>query len=222
MNAQIDQGRCPALRPNLQPGSGRGHHRRLAGRATLNGAMLLLPVLSGCSVFTPLPAWELTKGAAAAVNAAIGLGPGSAVNTIYHDHAPARQVCIEYNPDCQVPDMIPALLGEFRSRQISARIYESSANIQACPYWVRYSAYTAWDEKMFGKGYAAYVSSITLTMFDANGRVLSGGAYVSDRSVFGAGKWASVQTKLAPVVDALVAGQDKGAAEAVAAKEYRP
>jgi hypothetical protein len=220
MRPLIHQGSRPG--PRSKPSPVGDQRRRLVASLPWIAVMPLLPVLSGCSVLTPLPVWELTKGAAAAVNTAIGLGPGSAVNTIYHDHAPARQVCIEYNPDCQVPDMIPALLGEFRGRQISARIYESSANIQACPYWVRYSAYTAWDEKMFGKGYAAYVSSITLTMFDANGRVLSGGAYVSDRSVFGAGKWASVQTKLAPVVDALVAGQDKVAAEAVAAKEYRP
>ena len=180
--------------------------------------------LSACSVISPMPLWELTKGAGSAVNAAIGLGPGAAVNTIYHEHPGARQVCIEFNPDCQVPDLIPALQAELMARQVGSRVYESSANVNVCPYWVRYSAFTTWDAASSGGGnaYTPYINRITLTMFSADGKVVSSGAYVAERSLFGAGKWASVQSKLSPVVEALVARPDKVSAQAWALKDFLP
>ncbi len=188
-------------------------------------ALLMLAVvqqLSGCSVISPVPLWELAKGAGSAVNAAVGVAPGDAVNVVYHPHAPVREVCIEYNPDCQVPDLIPALQAQLNIRGVSSRVYESSTNVGFCSHWIRYSAFVAWEASAPGKPYVNYVSKITLTMFSVGGQVLSSGAYASDQGYFGGGKWASVQSKLSPVVQVLINGPEKASTPTLSLKDNTP
>ncbi len=183
---------------------------------------LLASALSGCSVFSPLPLWELTKGAGVVVTAAISDGQGTAVNTIYHDHVSVGQVCIEFNPDCQVPDLIPAMQAQLKSLQIESRVYEAQTPVQACGYWVRYSAFTDYGVPLLGGAYMPYVSRISLTLISAQGQVLSSSAYLAERGEFGASKWASLPSKLKPVITALITGQDSAARQVAATKEPIP
>lgn len=165
------------------------------------GSMLL----SGCSILSPIPLWEMTK--AAGSGAALGMqsSAGQAVDTVYHLHAPFKSVCIEFNPGTQTADVLPALQRALRVQAIESRVYEALGPVGACPVWLRYSTQMEWDKAPMTDRFQSYVSDASLTLQSAQGQVLSSSRYRVD-PVFGSSKWASTFDKLAPVVAALVTG----------------
>jgi hypothetical protein len=176
-------------------------HRIL--RAACLGSSVLLQ--AGCSIVTPVPLWELAKTTGMVAAAAIPYGASEASNTVYHLHAPFRNVCIEFNPDSAVADVVPALQIELRKHRVESRVYEAGTATDACSVWLRYAASIVWDVPPLSGTYKPYVNSAALTLQATNGSVLSSSQYEIG-SVFGMGKWASTQTKLAPVVTALLTG----------------
>jgi hypothetical protein len=160
---------------------------------------------AGCSVFSPLPLWELTKAAGSAAGAAIPYGTSQASNTVYHLHAPFKKLCIEFNPEANVADVVPALQIELRKHQVESRVYEAGTQTGECGVWLRYTAYIAWGIPPLSDGYRPYVNTAALTLQSVDGVVLSTSRYDLD-SGFGMGKWTSTQKKLAPVVTALLTG----------------
>jgi len=184
-------------------------------RACRAGAMLtLFPMFSACSILSPMPLWELTKGVGAAVGQAVAVAPGEAVNTVYHPHDAFSQLCIEYNPDSPAADVVPAIQAELMSHQVSSRVYESSANVPECQYWLRYSAYLEWGIPFLSGEYQPYISRATLTLSNAQGRVMASSSYRSDSSQLGVSKWAATRAKLAPVVLAVLTGRNSEATTA--------
>jgi len=161
--------------------------------------------LSGCSIFSPIPLWELTK--AAGTGAALGMqsSAGEPVDTVYHLHAPFKSVCIEFNPAAQSADVVPALQRALKANAIESRVYESAGVFGSCPVWLRYSTLMEWDRAPMTDRYQSYVSEASLMLQSAQGTVLSSSRYLVD-PVFGTSKWASTFDKLAPVVSALVTG----------------
>ncbi len=163
-------------------------------------------LLSGCSILSPIPLWEMTK--AAGSGAALGMqsSAGQAVDTVYHLHAPFKTVCIEFNPGAQTADIVPALQRALKVLAIESRVYdESPGALASCPVWLRYSTLMEWDKAPMSDRYQSYVSEASLTLQSAQGKVLSSSRYLVD-PVFGTSKWASTFDKLAPVVSALVTG----------------
>lgn len=158
--------------------------------------------LSGCSILSPLPLWELAKATGNVVTGSIQ-DTGKASNTVYHAHAPFSSLCIEYNPQAQTADVVPALQLALRAQQIDSRVYESAINAPHCPVWLRYSAQMEWDISPKSDHYQAYLSQAALTLQNDRGQVLSSSYYTVGEG-FLASKWASPQDKLAPVVRALV------------------
>ncbi|MDD0840076.1 cell division protein FtsI [Curvibacter sp. HBC61] len=161
--------------------------------------------LSGCSIVSPLPLWELTKAAGAATGSALQVSKGQASDTIYHLHPAVKAVCIEYNPQTQVPDVVPALQAELRHHSVESRVYSSNAWSDRCPVWLRYSAYIDWATPPFSDQHKPYLNRASLTLQRDNGQVLSTSHYNVDSS-FSAGKWGSTRDKLGPVVTALLTG----------------
>lgn len=166
---------------------------------------------AGCSIVSPMPLWELAKSAGAAASTVIPYAPAEASNTVYHLHPAFTSLCIEYNPDAPVSDVVPALQIELKKHQVESRVYEAgpltaSTLSEQCKVWLKYSAYIAWDVPPMGSGYKPYVTTAALTLRDANGAVLSSSHYELDTAGFGTSKWASTQRKLAPVVTALLTG----------------
>jgi hypothetical protein len=176
------------------------------GMAGLCGAQ------AGCSIFSPVPLWELAKGAGQAVSLAMPYTGTQASNTVYHLHPAFDAVCIEFNPDAAVPDVLPALQMELRRHQIESRVYDYgplTAGVLAdqCPVWLRYDAYVEWDIPPLSSTWRAYVRTADLTLRRADGQVLSSSQYELAGGIgMGMGKWASTQSKLAPVVTALITG----------------
>jgi hypothetical protein len=164
-------------------------------------------VLPGCSIISPAPVLELVKASGAVAVSAISTGPSSAKNTVYHEHKSLDTVCVEYNPLTPDPDIAPALQAELRNHEIDSRIYEEGGAPVSCRFRITYTADIEWGTPTFGDGYKSYLRDATLTLRDENGTVLSSSAYALD-GPFQMGKWATIRSKLAPVVTALVTGFD--------------
>ncbi len=167
-------------------------------------AMAGLP-LSGCSIVSPAPLWELAKATGSLASMAMATGPGEPSNTVYHAHEPLKELCIEFNPQAQVADIVPALQAALRRHQIESRVYEGVVATEKCNVWLKYSAFIDWGQYPLSDHYKPYVSKAALTLQTSRGLVLSSSHYEVD-PMFGSSKWASTQNKLAPVVSALITG----------------
>lgn len=176
---------------------------RPAARAL--AALSLGTALSGCSIISPLPLWELTKATGEVTGVALQSSKGRASDTIYHLHPTVKNVCIEYNPLTQVSDVVPALQAELRNHSVESRVYSSNAWSDRCPLWLRYSAYVDWGTPPFSDQHKPYLNRASLTLQRNNGQVLSTSHYSVDSS-FSTGKWATTRDKLGPVVTALLTG----------------
>ncbi len=168
-------------------------------------AMLVGLSQSGCSIFSPAPVWEFVKATGGLASMAIASSPGEASHTVHHAHEPFKELCIEFNPQAQVADVVPALQAALRTHQIESRVYEGMVAMEKCGVWLKYSAYIDWGMPPLGDRYQSYVSTAALTLQTAKGRVLSTSNYEL-APAFGASKWASTRDKLAPVVAALITG----------------
>ena len=175
-------------------------------RLSALAAGLCVAVLqAGCAVVSPAPTWELFKAAGGLVHTAVALGPTQASHTIYHLHATFRDVCIEYNPQTQVGDVVPSLQAELRSHGIESRVFERFTAPPQCDIWLRYTADVDWGIPPFGDRYKPFVLAAALTLQKTNGLVLSSSQYQLDTTL-GMGKWAPTRDKLSPVVTALITG----------------
>lgn len=160
---------------------------------------------SGCSILSPVPTWELIKAVGGASGLAMASGGAKASNTVFHHHAPISAVCIEFNPNTPLADLLPALQIELKKHAVDSRIYESGTARSACPNWLRYTAYVDYDTRPFGSAPRLYLRVATLTLSRADGSVLSQSQYDADDGLV-SGKWASTREKLSPVVTALITG----------------
>lgn len=166
--------------------------------ATLTG-------LSACSVFSAAPAWELVKATGTATSTALNYGSTKAINTVHHGDAPIQSLCIEYNQQPQLDDLVPALQLELKQQGVSSRVFESGAGLQECRVWLRYAATVQWDTPPMSNAYRAYLSAATVSLHRANGHLMSSSSYAVSEN-FGISKWASTRRKIAPVVKAVITG----------------
>lgn len=169
--------------------------------------VLLLPavLLAGCSVFSPMPAWELVKATGSVGSTALAYGSSSASNTIHHGDAPVPALCIEYNRAAPAPELVPALQAELRALRIDSRVYDTESARPDCPVWLRYGAQIQYGRPPLGSGYQPYVNAISLSLQRADGRLMASSSYALDEG-WGVGRWASTRSKVAPVVKALITG----------------
>lgn len=171
----------------------------------------LLPaacLLPGCSVFSPVPLWELTKATGALAANALSVAPSTASQTVFHGPMPGQRLCIEYNRDNQAADLVPALQAELAERGIRSRVYEAGTAAAQCEVWLRYQAAIDWAVPPLANGYRPYLDSATLVLLGPDGRLLASSRYVLD-GAFGLGRWADTRSKLAPVVTALLTGVER-------------
>lgn len=178
------------------------------------GLLAALPaaaLLAGCSVFSPVPTWELLKAGSSAAGAALAYAPSgaSASQTVHHGSAIPGSVCIEFNRSVQAVDLVPALQAELREHQVTSRVYEPGINSPDCAVWLRYVASIEWGTPPLASGYRPYLSAAALSLHRADGRLLATSAYLPEESwtaPLAMGRWSSTRSKLAPVVKALLTG----------------
>lgn len=182
---------------------------RILLRRPLPAAALLILALSqgGCSIFSPLPAWELVKATGSAVSTGVAsYGPSQATQTVYHPHAPVTQLCIELNRSSPVEDLVPVLIKELKAYGIEGRVYDTGTPVTLCDTWLRYAASIDWGVPPMGNDYKPFMSAASLSLQRSDGRLLASSRYVLDDAGFASGKWAPTQHKLQPVVKALITG----------------
>ncbi|WP_423597727.1 cell division protein FtsI [Roseateles sp. MS654] len=169
-------------------------------------AALTSLMLSACSVLSPVPAWELVKGAGMATSTALAsAAPARASNTVHHGDAPVRAVCIEFNRNAPLEDLVPAMQAELKEQGVDSRVYEPGTGLQQCGVWLRYVATIEWGVPPMSGGYRANLSAASLSLHRADGTLLSSSSYLADEN-FGMARWAGTRNKIAPVVKALVTG----------------
>lgn len=161
--------------------------------------------LTGCSILSPAPVWELIKATGSVAVYAAAEGPSKASNTVVHDYRTFQQVCIEVNAQIQLIDVVPALQAEFKAHGIESRVYEPGTAVSQCKVWLRYAADMRWEVPLFGTDYKPYMNSAALTLRSDRGDVIASSQYALG-DFMDMGKWASTRSKLAPVVTALLTG----------------
>lgn len=166
----------------------------------------LSTTLGGCSVLSPLPTWELIKAGGAAAHSALATAaPARASNTVHHGDAPVRQLCIEFNPNAPLDDLVPALQAELRDQSVDSRVYEAGTGQLQCEVWLRYAATIEWGIPPLASQYRPNLAAVAISLHRADGRLLSTSSYQQD-SNYGMARWASTRHKVAPVVKALITG----------------
>lgn len=169
--------------------------------------LVVSSMLGGCSIFSPVPLFELTKAGASMVAGSVSeSGPSKASETINFSRAPVNSLCIEFNPDSQAQDFLPALMTELQARHIQARVYEPGGPRNMCEVWLRYTASIAWAQPPMGDGYQSYLTRATLVLNDQTGRLLGTSSFILDDAFMNRGRWATTQAKIAPAVKALLDG----------------
>jgi len=161
---------------------------------------------SACTVISPQPLFELVKAAGAVTSTAIAMGPSEASYLVYHGTQGINTVCIEYNPNSQSVDILPAIQNELKTYQIGSRIYEPGTRLGLCQIWLKYTASIEWDTPFLGSEYKAYLTTAMLTLQTEGGNVLASSGYDLGRN-FQSGKWATTQSKIQPVIHALITGE---------------
>jgi hypothetical protein len=172
------------------------------------GARALAPVwvlaLGGCSVLSPIPAWEAMKAAGQMAGLAMAQGGAHASQTVHHGEPAPSRVCIELNPYTPMAELVPTLQGELRRHAIDSRVYAAGEGDPACGHWLRYSAQIDWGTPPWSQDTRAYLRRLQLVLVHGDGRVMSTSQYDGDSGP--TGRWAATQQKLQPVVRALVTG----------------
>lgn len=166
-------------------------------------ALLLLAPLTGCSLLSPMApmaAWEAIKYGG---NAAMAAQPPRPVNTVHHGDAPMASVCVEYNRELPLDELVPALQAELKTQGVDSRVYDAGTGPRSCVYWLRYVGSIAWGVPPLGQGHRPYLSSAALSLHRADGQLMATSAYAGDDSL---ARWASTHKKIAPVVKALITG----------------
>jgi len=161
---------------------------------------LLAASLTGCSMLSPMVGWELVKTGG---SAALAYQPPKPSNTVHHGDAPVKDVCVEYNRDMPLDELVPALQAELKSQGVESRVYDVGSGQHGCAHWLRYVGSIEWGVPPLGHEHRAYLSNAALSLHRADGRLLSSSAYAGDS---GLGRWASTRKKIAPVVKALITG----------------
>ncbi len=172
------------------------------GRWAVAGAAAL--GLGGCSVLSPVPAWEALKAAGQMAGLAMAQGGAQASQTVHHGEPPPRRVCIELNPYTPMAELVPTLQTELRRHAIDSRVYAAGEGAPDCAHWLRYSAQIDWGTPPWSQDSRAYLRRLQLLLVHGDGRVMSTSQYDGDRGP--TGRWAATQQKLQPVVRALVTG----------------
>jgi len=167
---------------------------------------LVIAHTTGCSLFSPFPIWELTKATGEAIGTVVTTSDGKASNTVSHGQPAPKVVCLEFNPQVQAPDLVPALQAEMHARQVRTRVYDSIFESEFCEAWLKYTAFIRWDKPPMSSDYRPYIESASLTLVTVHGRVLAASEYVVDER-FGTSRWASTRNKISAAVSALLTGE---------------
>ena len=107
-------------------------------------------------------------------------------------------VCIVRNPRVIVADFLPVLQDGFHRHGIATAVVEQ-AQASACPATLTYTALRSWD-------FSPYLSHAELRLWRGGHQIGAADYHLVGKGGFALNKWASVRSKMDPVIDQLLAG----------------
>ncbi|MEE9354099.1 MAG: Sbal_3080 family lipoprotein [Methylococcaceae bacterium] len=105
-------------------------------------------------------------------------------------------VCIEDNPKVVVGGYIEIISDVFQEHSITTETYSGKLP-EHCEIKLTYTALRSWD-------FAAYLSHAELRLFKENKRIAYAEYHLRGKGGFALNKWASVKSKMTPVVNELL------------------
>lgn len=176
-------------------------------RAVVGPALGCCLLSAGCSIISPVPVLELIKGVGAVASLALERADSEASNTVYHPHGRFSELCIAFNPQAEISDIVPALQASLRRHGVDSRVYEPMQQVGSCKVWLHYTATIDWDTRATNIAPRPYMTTASLTLRTADEQVLSSSHYAMADGMR-TDKWSSTREKLDPVVTALVTGSE--------------
>lgn len=164
-------------------------------------SVLCLTSLSGCSIMPPGPVIEAVNLIGSTVSGLSSMTPSMPQNPVVFDHAPIKEICIEWNGAVALSDFVPSLQGELQRHGVPSRVYDAGTQPGNCPMTLVYSGFVKWDMKSFSDAYMPYLTYATVTL-RKDGRIVGSASYRV--GTIAQDKWSSTGSKLGPVVDALL------------------
>lgn len=108
-----------------------------------------------------------------------------------------QHVCIENNPKVIVAGFVDTVENVFHDHLITTEVYHSAAP-DHCQYRLTYTALRSWDV-------TPYLSHAEVRLFEGQQRIGYAEYHLRGRGVLDPNKWASVKSKMTPVVQELLA-----------------
>lgn len=106
-------------------------------------------------------------------------------------------VCIESNPKVIVGDFLPVVRKGFERHGITTEVYEGSKP-EYCDYHMTYTALQSWD-------ISTYMHHAELQLYQTLKPIAYAEYHLNGKGGFALTKWASVESKMDPVIDTLLA-----------------
>ncbi|RUO55540.1 Sbal_3080 family lipoprotein [Pseudidiomarina homiensis] len=108
-----------------------------------------------------------------------------------------EHVCIESNPKVIVDGFVDTVTQIFQQRGISTQIYNAGAQPNDCEVIMFYTARRSWD-------ITPYLSYAELSLFKDNTQIGYAEYRLRGKGGLALNKWASVESKMTPVVEQLL------------------
>ena len=110
-------------------------------------------------------------------------------------------VCIRENPKVMVGDFVPVLEAGFERYGISTELITSNSTPRHCEYVLTYSARRSWD-------FAPYLSQADLQLRRSGRQIAWAEYHLRGKGGMALNKWAGTESKMNPVIDKLLTGQN--------------
>lgn len=107
-------------------------------------------------------------------------------------------ICIQQNPKVIVGDFLPVVQRGFMKHGITTEIFEEEKPFY-CDYYLTYTAFKTWDIGM-------YMHHAELSLYTNHKMIGYGEYHLNGKGGLALNKWASVESKMMPVIDQLLVG----------------
>ena len=123
------------------------------------------------------------------------------VNVVDNIHT-LSHVCIQNNPKVIVTEFVPVIENVFNDWGISTEVYNGNTLPNDCLVDMKYTALRSWD-------ITPYLSHAEITLYKERQKIGYAEYHLTGGGGFDLSKWASVESKMKPIIEELLASQSK-------------
>ena len=112
---------------------------------------------------------------------------------------PVQRICIVKNRAVTISDFVPTIQERLQYHGVLSTVVEDNRSLD-CEYQLRYTARRSWD-------ITPYLSQAELTLWYEGKQIAKANYHLRGKGGLSLVKWASVPSKMNPVIDALLGSQ---------------